>query len=107
MQRQEVLPEQLRQVGVGVRFINAPVAEASAAFVVTFVITYVLLGVLTTRVYTWLFIMLLKCVCEMAAVIALTVEFRRMLEFALFMTGIAMAVRIVPTIIAIRSSGRV
>jgi len=32
VQRQEVLTEQLRQVGVGVRFINSPVAEASAAF---------------------------------------------------------------------------
>jgi peptide/nickel transport system permease protein/peptide/nickel transport system substrate-binding protein len=32
VQRQEVLTEQLRQVGVSLRFINAPVAEASAAF---------------------------------------------------------------------------
>lgn len=32
VQRQEVLTEQLRQVGVGIKFINAPVAEASAAF---------------------------------------------------------------------------
>ena len=32
VQRQEVLTEQFRQVGVGIKFINAPVAEASAAF---------------------------------------------------------------------------
>jgi ABC-type transport system substrate-binding protein len=32
VQREEVLTEQLRQVGIGVKFINAPVAEASAAF---------------------------------------------------------------------------
>jgi peptide/nickel transport system substrate-binding protein len=32
VQRQEVLTEQFHQVGVSLRFINAPVAEASAAF---------------------------------------------------------------------------
>jgi peptide/nickel transport system substrate-binding protein len=32
VQRQEILIEQFRKVGIGVRFVNAPVAEASAAF---------------------------------------------------------------------------
>jgi peptide/nickel transport system permease protein/peptide/nickel transport system substrate-binding protein len=32
VQRQEILIEQLRKVGIGIRFVNAPVAEASAAF---------------------------------------------------------------------------
>ncbi|WP_249779865.1 ABC transporter substrate-binding protein [Bradyrhizobium sediminis] len=32
VQRQEILIEQLRKVGIGVRFLNAPIAEASAAF---------------------------------------------------------------------------
>ena len=32
VQRQEILIEQFRKAGIGVRFINAPVAEASAAF---------------------------------------------------------------------------
>ena len=32
VQRQEILIEQFRKVGIGVRFLNAPVAEASAAF---------------------------------------------------------------------------
>ena len=32
VQREEVLTEQFRQVGIGVKFINSPVAEASAAF---------------------------------------------------------------------------
>jgi peptide/nickel transport system substrate-binding protein len=32
VQRQEILIEQLRKAGIAVRFINAPVAEASAAF---------------------------------------------------------------------------
>jgi peptide/nickel transport system substrate-binding protein len=32
VQRQEILIEQLRKVGIGLRFLNAPVAEASAAF---------------------------------------------------------------------------
>jgi peptide/nickel transport system substrate-binding protein len=32
IQRQEILIEQLRKAGIGVRFLNSPVAEASAAF---------------------------------------------------------------------------
>src|SRR6266851_1695346 len=32
VQRQEILIEQLRKAGIGIRFVNAPVAEASAAF---------------------------------------------------------------------------
>jgi peptide/nickel transport system substrate-binding protein len=32
VQRQEILIEQFRKAGIGIRFINAPVAEASAAF---------------------------------------------------------------------------
>jgi peptide/nickel transport system substrate-binding protein len=32
VQRQEILIEQLRKAGISVRFVNAPVAEASAAF---------------------------------------------------------------------------
>ncbi len=32
IQRQEILIEQFRKVGIGVRFLNSPVAEASAAF---------------------------------------------------------------------------
>jgi peptide/nickel transport system permease protein/peptide/nickel transport system substrate-binding protein len=32
VQRQEILIEQLRKAGIGVRFVNAPIAEASAAF---------------------------------------------------------------------------
>jgi peptide/nickel transport system permease protein/peptide/nickel transport system substrate-binding protein len=32
VQRQEILIEQFRKAGIGVRFVNAPVAEASAAF---------------------------------------------------------------------------
>ncbi|QWG17202.1 peptide ABC transporter [Bradyrhizobium sediminis] len=32
VQRQEILIEQFRKVGIGVRFLNAPIAEASAAF---------------------------------------------------------------------------
>ncbi len=32
VQRQEILIEQLRKAGIGIRFLNAPVAEASAAF---------------------------------------------------------------------------
>ena len=32
VQRQEILIEQLRKAGIGVRFLNAPIAEASAAF---------------------------------------------------------------------------
>jgi peptide/nickel transport system substrate-binding protein len=32
VQREEILIEQLRKAGIGVRFVNAPVAEASAAF---------------------------------------------------------------------------
>jgi peptide/nickel transport system substrate-binding protein len=32
IQRQEILIEQFRKAGIGVRFVNAPVAEASAAF---------------------------------------------------------------------------
>jgi peptide/nickel transport system permease protein/peptide/nickel transport system substrate-binding protein len=32
VQRQEILIEQLRKVGIGVRFINSPVAEAAGAF---------------------------------------------------------------------------
>jgi peptide/nickel transport system permease protein/peptide/nickel transport system substrate-binding protein len=32
VQRQEILIEQFRKAGIGIRFVNAPVAEASAAF---------------------------------------------------------------------------
>ena len=32
VQRQEILIEQLRKAGISVRFLNAPIAEASAAF---------------------------------------------------------------------------
>jgi ABC-type transport system substrate-binding protein len=32
VQREEILIEQLRKAGIAVRFVNAPVAEASAAF---------------------------------------------------------------------------
>jgi len=32
VQRQEILIEQFRKAGIGIRFLNAPVAEASAAF---------------------------------------------------------------------------
>jgi peptide/nickel transport system substrate-binding protein len=32
VQRQEILIEQFRKAGIGIRFVNAPIAEASAAF---------------------------------------------------------------------------
>src|SRR6266568_895608 len=78
----------------------------SGLFVATFVTAYMLVGVVSTKVYTWLFITARWRVCEMPAVMALTVEFMRMLAMALFITGTAMAVRIVATSNTVRSSGR-